>query len=45
MSGEILAMRVNTVHNLTYYQRLMQNIRMEIENGRFEEFAAEFCKT
>lgn len=45
MSGEFLAMRVNTVHNLTYYQRLMRNIRMEIENGRFAEFASEFCKT
>jgi queuine tRNA-ribosyltransferase len=40
--GEILGSRLNTIHNLHYYQDLMRDIREAIEVGRFDEFAAEF---
>ena len=40
--GEILGARLNTIHNLYYYQQLMREIRDAIENERFEEFADEF---
>jgi queuine tRNA-ribosyltransferase len=40
--GEILGSRLNTIHNLHYYQDLMRDIREAIENNRFDEFATEF---
>ena len=40
--GEILGARLNTIHNLHYYQELMQGIRAAIADGRFDEFAAAF---
>ncbi|HEX7234129.1 MAG TPA: tRNA guanosine(34) transglycosylase Tgt [Nitrosospira sp.] len=40
--NEILGARLNTVHNLYYYQQLMGEIRAAIENGRFGEYAQEF---
>lgn len=45
MAGELLSMRINTIHNLTYYQELMKKIRSEIANGTFEEFAELFCRS
>jgi queuine tRNA-ribosyltransferase len=41
--GEILGARLNTIHNLHYYQQLMQEIRQAIEADRFEDFQAEFA--
>jgi queuine tRNA-ribosyltransferase len=40
--GEILGARLNTIHNLHYYQSLMRNIRKSIESRQFDEFVAEF---
>jgi queuine tRNA-ribosyltransferase len=40
--GEILGARLNTIHNLHYYQDLMAGIRSAIAAGQFEEFVAEF---
>jgi len=40
--GEILGARLNTIHNLRYYQRLMAEIRLAIEEQRFESFAEAF---
>ena len=40
--GEILGVRLSTIHNLHYYQDLMAQIRLAIENNRFEDFAADF---
>lgn len=40
--GEILGARLNTIHNLHYYQVLMQGMRGAIDNGNFEEFKSEF---
>jgi len=41
--GEILGARLNTIHNLHYYQVLMQSMRSAIEAGTFEAFKAEFA--
>ncbi len=38
--GEILGSRLNTIHNLFYYQELMSGIRQAIEVGEFDSFAA-----
>ena len=40
--GEILGARLNTIHNLRYYQRLMAQIRQAIEDDRFEQFVVDF---
>jgi queuine tRNA-ribosyltransferase len=40
--NEILGARLNTLHNLYYYQQLMGEIRTAIETGIFEEYAQEF---
>ena len=40
--GEILGARLNTIHNLRYYQRLMAQIRQAIEEDRFDDFVVEF---
>ncbi len=42
--GEILGARLNTIHNLHYYQILMQGMRDAIEQGSFEAFKVEFSK-
>ena len=41
-TGEILGARLNTLHNLYYYQELMSEIRSAIEAGQFEEYAQAF---
>jgi queuine tRNA-ribosyltransferase len=40
--NEILGSRLNTLHNLYYYQQLMSEIRAAIETGQFEEYVQEF---
>ncbi|MCJ8274343.1 MAG: tRNA guanosine(34) transglycosylase Tgt [Psychrosphaera sp.] len=40
--GEILGARLNTIHNLYHYQRLMQGLRDAIEDQRLEDFVAQF---
>ncbi len=39
---ELLAYRLNTIHNVTYYISLMQRIREAIIKGRFVEFSSSF---
>jgi queuine tRNA-ribosyltransferase len=41
-TGEILGARLNTIHNLFYYQQLMNGLRTAIENDQLDEFAADF---
>lgn len=41
--GEMLGPILVSIHNLTYYQRLMRRIRTEIKNGTFNAWANEFC--
>ena len=40
--NEILGARLNTIHNLYYYQALMRGIREALEAGRFDAFRADF---
>lgn len=40
--GEILGSRLNTIHNLTYYQSLMKEIRASLEAGSFGDFITGF---
>lgn len=41
-AGEILGMMLITQHNLTYYQDLMQGLRSAIEEGKLDDFTAQF---
>ena len=41
--GEILGARLNTIHNLHYYQELMAGMRLAIEQDRFDTFVTEFA--
>ena len=41
---EILALRFGVIHNLWYYNHLMEEIRSALEEGRFEEFRREFYR-
>ncbi len=40
--NEILGSRLNTIHNLHYYQKLMDNIRKSIECNKFQSFRESF---
>lgn len=42
VAGEILAMVLNTIHNLRYYLRLMERIRSAIREGRYPDFRSRF---
>lgn len=44
MAKEILASRLNTIHNLFYYMNLMKDIRDAISEGRLREFQREFFR-
>ncbi len=39
---EILALRLGVMHNLWYYNGLMEQIRLALDEGRFEEFRKSF---
>ena len=41
-TGEILGLRLNTIHNLYYYQSLMRQLRQAIEEQRLEGYVDEF---
>jgi len=42
MAGEILAMRLNTIHNITFYQDLMSDLREAIGADRLGKFREDF---
>ena len=42
--NEILGARLATIHNLFFYQNLMHEIRLSIENDSFSEFKLNFIK-
>ncbi|HOO52338.1 MAG TPA: tRNA-guanine transglycosylase [Alphaproteobacteria bacterium] len=44
LAGEILAMVLNTIHNVRYYMRLMENIRRAISENRFIKFKEDFTR-
>lgn len=37
-SGEMLGMRLAVIHNIYFYNNLMEKIRKELDNGTFNEF-------
>lgn len=41
VAGEMLGPILLSIHNITYYQRLLAGARQAIEQGRFGEYAAE----
>jgi queuine tRNA-ribosyltransferase len=41
-ANEILGARLNTLHNLHYYQRLMRRMREALEAGSFARFSQDF---
>ena len=43
-SGEMLAMRHSVIHNLYFYNKLMEKIRFELEFGDFNEFRRKYSK-
>ncbi len=45
MTGEILGVRLTTLHNLRFYLYLMDTIRESIGTGRFEEWSNGFLDT
>ncbi|MFO7650358.1 MAG: hypothetical protein R6X13_03315, partial [bacterium] len=42
IAGEALGPKLLTLHNVWFYQRLVQGIRTAIELGRFEQYSADF---
>ncbi|MGH1537490.1 MAG: tRNA guanosine(34) transglycosylase Tgt [Gammaproteobacteria bacterium] len=42
--GEILGLRLNTLHNLYYYQTLMRELRQAISEGALESYIEEFYR-
>jgi queuine tRNA-ribosyltransferase len=42
VAGEILAMVLNTIHNIRYYLHLMEKIRLALKEDRFAAFKNEF---
>ena len=45
MAKELLAYRLNTIHNIFYYLNLMKRIRDAISNGEFNAFKKDFYRT
>jgi queuine tRNA-ribosyltransferase len=44
IAREILAMILNTIHNVRFYLRLMEDIRRSIQNGDFDRFKKRFLE-
>jgi queuine tRNA-ribosyltransferase len=42
LNNEILGARLNTYHNLFYYQQLMQELRRAIAGAKLDQFVADF---
>ena len=45
MAKELLAYRLNTIHNIYYYISVMKRMRRAICQGEFDEFRKDFYKT
>ena len=44
MARELLAYRLNTIHNIYYYMHLMEEMRCAIEEDRFDSYRRHFYK-
>jgi len=45
MAREILSYRLNTIHNLSYYSRLMADLRAAIREETIAKYRAKFYKS
>ena len=43
-ANEMLAMRFAVIHNLYFYNKLMEKIRMSLDNDNFEQFRSKYTK-
>ncbi len=43
-AGEMLAMRLTVMHNLYFYNTLMERIRAALDNGTFEDFYRQYAQ-
>jgi queuine tRNA-ribosyltransferase len=43
--NEMLGAQLNTIHNLHFYQQLMQGLRKALEQGRFTAFVEQFSQS
>ena len=43
-SNEMLGLRLNSLHNITFYQAMMRNIREAVTQGCYEEFMEKFLR-
>ena len=43
-AGEVLAYRLTVIHNLTFYNRLFEKIRIALDEGGFEVFRREWTE-
>ncbi len=43
-SNEMLGLRLNSLHNITFYQTMMRNIRDAVTRGRYAEFMEKFLR-
>ena len=44
VAEEMLAMRLSVMHNLYFYNKLMERIRQALDEGRFEAFRGEYSE-
>ena len=44
VAEEMLAMRLSVMHNLYFYNKLMEKIRQALDEDRFEEFRSEYSE-
>ena len=44
IADEMLAMRLAVMHNLYFYNKLMERIRDALDEGRFAAFRAEYSE-
>ncbi len=44
-AGEITGLRLNSIHNITFFLQLVRDVRQAILEDRFPEFYETFCKT
>jgi queuine tRNA-ribosyltransferase len=44
-TGEITGLRLNSLHNITFFLQLVREARQSIQEGRFSKFYENFCQT
>lgn len=45
VAGEMLAMRLCVIHNLYFYNKLMEEIRLSLDEGRFAQYKKEMLES